>query len=76
MTETTWPTCKCGCGSNVQRDRHYRAGHDARHVSILFSAVRDGQLRLRSAQARLKHSPTLRDKLTARVQRHRQARAA
>ena len=62
-----WPVCKCGCGSNVQIGRAYKAGHDARHLSVLASAVSNGQIGIEAALAQLEHSDKLRDKLTARL---------
>ncbi|TXK18443.1 hypothetical protein [Homoserinibacter sp. GY 40078] len=64
MTKINTPepgTCKCGCGEQVKRD--YRPGHDARHVSQLTRAVREGAIEKRVA-LRLLPTESLREKLT------------
>lgn len=55
-------TCKCGCGETAPRN--YRPGHDARHVSQLARAVRDGSLDKRAALRAVAASEKLQAKLT------------
>jgi hypothetical protein len=62
-----WPVCKCGCGSTVRVGSWYRAGHDARHLSVLASAVSNSSLPMSAALHQLAHSLKLQDKLAARL---------
>lgn len=62
MAKNSTPgTCLCGCGENAPRS--YRPGHDARHVSQLARAVREGTLDKRAALRAVPTEP-LRAKLT------------
>lgn len=65
MAKNTNPgTCLCGCGETAPRN--YRPGHDARHVSQLARAVREGTLDKRAATRALPTEP-LRQKLTRSI---------
>lgn len=75
--EKTEVFCKCECGQAA--GKWYRAGHDARHVSVLLAeltetsesraVVKVAAADLRRAQRRLPSEP-LRAKLAAAVARH------
>ena len=58
--------CHDGCGGHTKGGK-YLPGHDAKHVSHLAAAVKNGEITHAEAHESLSHSPKLQDKLSSKV---------
>lgn len=58
--------CHDGCGGKTKGGK-YLPGHDAKHVSHLVSAVKNGEITHQEAHDSLSHSPKLQDKLSSKL---------